>query len=618
MTKICYDFINFKQNKKTTTKMPEIIQIPSSEVSETHTEASEARRTITAPTLGGKALLADSIQSFYGATNAYLGRDINSGDIRSVIRKQDGSNEVIANTSNVGDTLQETLEAMHSIEKAVTSPIMFVKIDGKTTSFTELKHYNPRIAPTLEAYEVPQHLESILEDTGGGMKTYERTVAQEGWETALFEQVSTFLNSDGAGVKLMRDLDITSLNSLTPEQAVKLSLGIVQSVSKYSWIQEEGVYKPGGIQEDDMTTMELLAEGIDHHNETDWAGNGVCRNVASNVKALFESLKANQSDLSMLHNTYAVYSAAYGGETYGKRERDDNTKFLLKKDPSGHAWNTFVTVDKSGGSNITIVDATWAMGSNVDGSLKEPDYTMERMFESATALVAEADDKVDAAWAMSDYLNKFTRGMPGESNQVREQKQQFALTEWLKIAPILVEAGIQSVPTGAIGAAYRLGAKLDKSELQTLFTVHEAGWIDTFDAILGKYIDGKSAMSTVQRLIVTNDNLQRAIYEKLGSQAELYANQSTDFRIRLRELQTGVLPDFDPTNNVADKSELSSLMRDAGLFSMGDKYYGDVVRAGLLKAADGRQDVITNLTTGMSDYDILRHYREIRLAATKS
>ena len=219
---------------------------------------------------------------------------------------------------------------------------------------------------------------------------------------------------------------------------------------------------------------------------------------------------------------------------------------------------------------------------------------------------------------MSESLNRVTRIVPGEDLAVREQRMQFALTEWLKVAPLLVEADMPSVPNGIFGAAYRLGAQLDKSELQALFTVHEVGWLDTFDAILGKYIDGKSPIKNSDRFIVRGDTLQRVMYEKLGSRAEEYANQSTDFRIRLREINPDALPDFDPMNNPADKSELTSLMQDAGLFSIGNKYYGDVLRAGLVKATEGREDIVANLTAGMTDYDILRHYRDIRLAATKS
>lgn len=594
--------------------MPDTLKTINLEATENHGEASEARRSTIAPLLGGEALLATSIQSFYGAADAYLGRSVGGNDIRSIIKNKDGQNEVIANGENPGDTLRATLEAMRSLEIVDTPPITRFSVEGKNVSFTELKHYAPRIAPSSEAYSIPTHLEGVLKGDSMGTETYDKTIEQEGWQNQLFEQVSEYASQDESINELVHNLNITSLSALTPEQAVKLSLGIVQLSSKYSWIQEDGKRVAGGKREDTMTTMELLAEGRAHIDDPEWEGNGVCRNVASNVKAVFESLKANQNDLSMLNNTYAVYEG--GSEGFGTRKRGSANQFSING--NGHAWNTFVTVGKNGESSITTVDATWAMGTNSDGSLKEPDFTSERMFENIAKISESTSDKTDVALAMSDYLNKFTRIVSGEGAVAREQKMQFALTEWLKVAPILVEADMPSVPNGVVGAAYRLGAQLDKSELQTLFTVHEAGWIDTFDAILGKYVDGKSVIGGSSRLISRDDGLQRAIYEKIGSQAEVYADRDTDFRIRLRELQPEALPDFDPANNVADKAELSSLMRDAGLFSIGNKYYGDVVRSGLLKAVDGRQDVVDSLTAGMSDYDVLRHYRDIRLVATKS
>src|SRR5690606_7171773 len=149
------------------------------------------------------------------------------------------------------------------------------------------------------------------------------------------------------------------------------------------------------------------------------------------VKAVFEALKANQTHLSMLRNTYAVFES--GSEGYGTRARGDASKSPM--DNSGHAWNTFVTVGKNGESSITTVDATWAMGRNADGSLREPDYTSERMFETIADISKSTEEKTDIARAMSDYLNKLTRIVPGETSEAREQRQQFALTEWLKVAP---------------------------------------------------------------------------------------------------------------------------------------------------------------------------------------
>lgn len=593
--------------------MPEIIKTTNPEISETQSEASESRRATTAPILGSEALSAASVQSFYGATDAYLGHTVGGSEVRLIIKNLDGSNEVVAKGNDVGDTLTQTLEAMRSIEIVDTAPITRFAVDGNNVSFTELKHYAPRIAPSSESYSVPVHLEGVLKDDSIGMDTYETTIEKEGWQKELFEQLDDYASQDESVNELVRDLNIASLSALTPEQAVKLSLGVVQSFSKYSWIQEGEKRVAGGEREDTMTTMELLAEGRTHIGDAVWGGNGVCRNIASNVKAVFEALKANQNGLSMLRNTYAVYEG--GTEGYGTKKREDVFTFSLNN--NGHAWNTFVTIGKNGESSITTVDATWAMGRDKDGSLKEPDYTSERMYENIATIATGTTDKIGAALAMSESLNRVTRIVPGEDLAVREQRMQFALTEWLKVAPLLVEADMQSVPNGIVGAAYRLGARLDKSELQTLFTVQEAGWIETFDAILGKYIDGKSPIKNSDRFIVRGDKLQRVMYEKLGSRAEEYANQSTDFRIRLREINPDALPDFDPMNNPADKSELSSLIQNTGLFSMGNKYYGDVLRAGLLKAAEGRQDVVDRLTTSMSDYVILRHYRDIRLAAMK-
>ena len=581
---------------------------------EVYGEDLEARRFSLAPSIGGAALLltSESVQAFYGGKNHYLGRGLGENNVRSIVKMADGKNEVVAVGTDAQDSMTRTLEAMHTLETADTPPIMRFSVDGAKVSFTELQHYAPRIAPSLEAHPIPAYLHDVLADRTNGIETYIHTTEQDGWQSQLFQQVNEYIAQDDAIGKLANELDIISSTALTPEQAVKFSLGIVQTLSKYSWVQEGGKRAPGGKREDEMTTMELLGEGKARMGDADWIGNGVCRNVASNVKAVFEALKANQGELSMLHNTYAVYEG--GREGYGTRKRDDASKFSMND--GGHAWNKFVTVGKSGESSITIVDATWAMGTNQNGSLKEPDYTSERMYESVAAISEGMQDKTGAALAMTDYLDKFTRRIPGESANVQEQKRQFALTEWLKIAPVLLEADVMSIPAGVTGAAYRLGSKLDKSELQTLYAVEQAGWMENFDAILGKYINGETHLGGIDRFIVRDDGLQRAMYEKLGAKVRVYADRDVEFRTRLRDLEPSVLPAFDPENNPADKMEMTSLMRDAGLFG-GSRHYGDTVRAGLLRSAKGDQDILNSTVKDMSDYDLLRHYRSIRSSLAK-
>jgi len=588
--------------------MPEISPLISPE-SQTPKEASETRRLADAPYLAKAAFLSvDTVRAFYKANDFYLGRVPGETTLRSIIKNADGSNEILANGDDAQDTLARTLEAMHTLETVETKPIVRFNVNESSVSFTELGHYAPRVAPSLEAYAIPGYLEKVLKDDTSGSDTYKHTVEQVGWEQKLYTQVGEYVAHNDAIAELAKDLDVVSLSSLTPEQAVKLSLGIVQSVSKYTWNEEGGKRVAGGKREDELTTMELLAEGVSELDNPNWNGNGVCRNVASNVKAVFEALKANQNDLSMLHNTYAVFES--NSEGYGARKRDDASKVSING--GGHAWNTFVTIGKKGESSITTVDATWAMGRNNDGSLKEPDYTSERMFETISEISNSTDDKADVAFAMSDYLNTFTRIVPGESQELREQKKQFALTEWLKVAPVLVEADMVSIPAGVMGAAYRLGSKLDKGELQTLFSVQQAGWVDSIDGVLDKYVNGDSHINSPDRFVLHDDNLQKEIFAKLvATKLQQYAERDATFRIRLREVEPGVLPEFDPLNNVADQNELTSLVRDTGLF-VGNRPYGDVVRAALLKAANGEMQRVEAATASMSDYEILRNYRAIR------
>ena len=210
-------------------------------------------------------------------------------DARGVGTEFGISGEILANSTDGAEGLEndengfvdksgQIHEAVHSLETLRTNPLLSLAINGMGVNFTELGHYAPKIKSSQEVYKIPDHLMEILkDDIGVSMLTYKNTIEQEDWKEKLFEQIQNFIFHDIHGNKLAKDLQITSLLELTPEQAVKLSLGMVQALSKYS-------YDDMGVAADKTNTMSLLRMGALRVNDSSWKGNGVCRNVASNVK----------------------------------------------------------------------------------------------------------------------------------------------------------------------------------------------------------------------------------------------------------------------------------------------------------------------------------------------
>jgi hypothetical protein len=155
-------------------------------------------------------------------------------------------------------------------------------------------------------------------------------------------------------------LGIEHLDALTPKQAIDLATRIVIDLTKYKWSDTKDVksdvsLKPEKTGADKSTVQQLLQEGLNRRNDPNWEGNGICRNFASSVKAVFEALKASQTRFSQLRDTYVLYEG--GMDEFAPKRQKKN---VMEMDRTGHAWNTFVTVSREGAANATIIDATWA------------------------------------------------------------------------------------------------------------------------------------------------------------------------------------------------------------------------------------------------------------------
>lgn len=579
----------------------------------------------------GAVVLSDTIAAFHGGSDHFLSmhadKSGNPAGITSRIKTGKG-NEVVG----MGDTreaaLTQALDAMRHLETVKTKANVYMPMtDDKQVLFTGIEYYAPKIAPGSPAYPVPEYLQELglgaeqVEDSSA--QTLKNTVETPDWDRQLVQLTHDFISSP-AGTELAANLGIIALDTLTPEQAVKLSIAFVQSVSKYSY--RNGA--PDGSQADASTAMDLLRDGLANKREPEWQGNGVCRNVAANVKAVFDALKLNQTELSMLQNTYVTYTRGDkddGSFAKGRKDDSHNGSFSMHREP-GHAWNTFVTVDDTSSANITIIDATWALEHGAESAMKHMDYTTIRMAGLVRELAIKSDKKADAFVAVADYYNQLIRDTSlryGITSQTTQATKEFAFTEFMKVAannPELITSDYSGiVPRDLQATAYQLKDRLTSDEFKLLHQMSKADWIN-FDPIVGNYLKGDSiptrhADQKVERLIVQDEELQEVILQKLGSeQALAMSEQSGRFRIRLRETHPEWLAEFDPHTNVADKQELVELARLAGFHHETDPDRLYKTTKDRISKFTNNQALFDAVTAGRSDYDLIKNFQKIRAA----
>lgn len=249
---------------------------------------------------------------------------------------------------------------------------------GEKLVMSGLDAFNPRSAPTEKVHPITPFIQDVLiEKHKPGSFTYENTLNEQGWEKDLFQFADKYISKQKP--EWLEELEVERMDSLTPKQAIELSMRVVTALTKYK-MSDVGM-SGGSTEADKGTALELLQGGQKNIDNPDWQGNGICRNFSDTVMAVFESLKASQSRYSRLRNTYCIDQSASEGKIYrpslkpGRSVPYSRAGRIIK----GHAWNAFFTVSAEGGVDTTIIDATWGRQNLETGQIENIDYTLERM-----------------------------------------------------------------------------------------------------------------------------------------------------------------------------------------------------------------------------------------------
>jgi hypothetical protein len=568
-----------------------------------------------------------SAAHFYGGKDSSIGIAPSSDKATGVEYRLlipglgDGAqNEAVGVGGNTETALRDSLRKMRALETVKTKSLAHIEMSEKTSvAFTALEHYNPKVAPSRETYKVPSYLEGLLTDDKEGKMTYTNTLEREGWQTELQTMLAEYITQDETGIRLAASLNIHSLTHLTPEQAVKLSTAFVQDVSKYSYDEARS---KGLTRSDKSNAPELLREGMREKNNPHRPGNGVCRNIASNVKAVFEALKQTQAELSMLNNTYAVYGGGFNGSGYADSREDP---FRTSITSTGHAWDTFVTIDSEGSAVATIVDATWALESRSGAAMEAFDYTQMRAAGQIMKLFKKSEAKEEAFYGVTDYFLRLVRQSYIDQRTdapSRQALREYATTSYLRAAALLptIPEDIY-LPDALMSGAYRLRGKLDRQEVATIFALHKA--TDTLDTprmehLISQYDGNRDVpldpQTTAENLVFADDELQALAYHAVGEErVRTHAEGSGKFRARLRELQPELLPQFNALENPADARELSYLAELSGVSAKDPKIIMKLLHS-KLKTVTGDDSLYDAIVVGRSDYELAKNFGKITAA----
>jgi hypothetical protein len=531
-------------------------------------------------------------------------------------------------------------------EKLTQNPLLELQTGvAEKIAFSGLDAFNPRVTPSEQTHEIPSSIKEYLMSEGrldgsdSSAYTNRKTLENPGWDGKLFWFVSKYLETEG--LELAKELGIEHLDALTPKQAVDLATQIVVDLTKYNWndagaSNKDHSSKSGETTADQSTAEQILQEGLREKNNPDWEGNGVCRNFASSVKAVFEALKIRQTKFSQLRDTYCLYET--GEEEFApKREDAGVTK---TNDFSGHAWNTFITFSKEGAANATIIDATWAKRNLDTKEIEGLDHTLLRMepivHTAGSNLAEEAPNKKGQLQRILSYYTTMLEGSsygPTEAPPISSLNEQdkakllkaaierygkeYDLSQFSDTQIIEYELGInfhlqrlqrqerqdrekefftsraislmgkQGVPeklppklVSGISEVYSsLGGKINHSEIETIHQIYKDHPELNFGEILERYLKNTTS-GTVESYIFTDNNLQVKVFDHIKSRPDFdeFIKTNQRLRIRMREVLPQLFRDFSPKTNSEDAAELKYLAAQSRHLSM----YGNQLAPGFV------------------------------------
>jgi len=519
------------------------------------------------------------------------------------------------------------LQHRENEENLTQKPLLEIQMsENEKIAFSDFDSFNPHIAPSEKSHEIPSSVEKYLLDekklagTDPSASTYQKTIQEKNWEINLYSFVSSYLKKEG--LEISEQLGIEHLDSLTPKQAIELSTQIVIDLTKYKFSDT----KIKDTKADQSTVLQLLREGQRKQGDHDWDGNGVCRNFASSVKAVFESLKTNQTKFNKLRDTYCLFEG--DNETFAPKRKK---QYVEEKCKSGHAWDTFVTISRDGDANAVIVDATWAKRNLETKKVDGLDYTLKRMEPFVYAMGEEfqettSNKKEQLEHILSFYLLNIEKLGNKVSTSSLDQEIFFAT----RALDLMTKIGIpQKLPKSLVEsiekACLNIADDLDKTEFETIYEISQNNSSLDYRNILKKYLkDRQLSDYHVASFIFQDDDIQKVVFDEIKHNKDFdkFLKESPKFRSRMRELLPQLFIGFSPVTKKEDAKELEFLIKSQrGLnncrhtidfMELSEEklltFYKKVRQ--LLREIDSEK--FGGISSGLSNYQLIKQFDEIK------
>lgn len=506
-------------------------------------------------------------------------------------------------------------------------PILDITLDGQTVSFSDFEAFNPQVAPSNKTKVIPSIAQDLINKSNKSvMRTYQNTVSIQDWQSQVYKLILSYLDQTNPGIK--DQLNIKNLALLSPKQAAELSIQIVIDLTKYNYSHTKAT-RDTPTPADQSNVIQLLQDGLDNRNNPTWAGNGVCRNFANCVTAVFESLKSYQQKYNYLQNTYCLNSE---GEEHAPKIKEKNT--VLLGGGGGHAWNTFLTVNDSKASAV-IIDATWGKRNLETKQIEKVDYTLTRMEEVVFELAKKLDvEDKQFEKIFNFYLLKLeVPSLTGNHSSFADQRQYYAYRLLNLFYNRNIPISISEELVRQVGIEFKKIETIDKHELSCLFKMWKLKPQFHFSTILENYLNQISLNDyNAPQLIFQFDgsesiqnDLQKLIFKWLEKNKKddfhKLLNESAIIRIRYRQLKPDDLPEFDPIHNIADLVELKYFISQNSILSDYNYKFGKWSNP----SPQDIQDLLDNITKELrvknsvkfnsilnnkSSYEILKNYNK--------
>lgn len=515
-------------------------------------------------------------------------------------------------------------------ERLTQNPILEISMgNNEKIAFSALDCFNPIVAPSKRAHEVPKSIEEyllkkeVLAHAGSG--TYHKTVDEEGWERKLYSFISSYLEKDG--VETAEQLGIRNLDALTPRQAIELATQVVIDLTKY---KKSDMTRKEETEADRSSALELLREGQLRRNNSDWEGNGVCRNFACLVKAVFESLKANQTSFSRLRNTYCLYEVGTEDDFDKKMSGDIDRRYkTLQPERALHAYNSFVTISREGDADTVIVDATWGSRNLETKKVENLDYTLTRMEGTIFKIFSKNQQEIphkeeQLKHVLSFYMLMMEKTTESDNQVGQEEVRYFYTTRAVKLMSL--EGIPKDLPKPFVKLIeqdyLKLASNADPLDIETLYKISQNSPDLNFIGIFSAYFEDRPLSDYhADALIFRDENLQIAAFEELRLKKGFddFLKESPKFRIRMREVAPQLFTDFSPSTKKEDERELQYLIasqqiinsRIIDLENPSEESSKSFFNKGRRSLRAINEQLYDEKYAGLSDYQLVKQYDEI-------